>query len=99
MARDHMDIGSAPAEEDTVQVGTPDYTARASAECNRYIELIRKHVGLEPPGARLALKSNPHDFGSYLSVVCYFEDSNETARRYAYKCEGEAPTTWDDQEG
>jgi len=59
MARDHIDIGSAPAEEDCAQVGTPDYTAKVSAGCLRFIQLIRKHVGPEPPGARLAVKSNP----------------------------------------
>ncbi len=52
MARDHIDIGAAPAEEDCVQVGTPDYTARAKKECLRFIELLRKHMGPE-------LMSNP----------------------------------------
>ena len=79
MARDYMDIGSVPASEDCAQVGTEDYRPRARAECNRFIELLRRVIGEEPEGASLAIKNNPHDFGSYLSVVCYFDDENEEA--------------------
>jgi len=95
MARDYIDIGSAPAEEDCAQVGSPDYHARARPECIRFIDLIRKVLGPEPEGATLQVKSNPHDFGSYLSVVCYFDDDNEAASDYAYRCESDGPTTWD----
>jgi hypothetical protein len=95
MPRDYIDIGSAPAYEDCAQVGSPDYAQRARAECNRFIDLIRRVVGPEPEGARLAVKSNPHDFGPYYEVVCYYDTDNEEASRYAYRCEGEAPATWD----
>ena len=96
--RDDMSIGPNPCDEPCVSVGEPDYYPRAKEECNRFIELIRKKLGPEPPGARLAVKSNPHDFGSYLDVVCYFEDSDEEARKYAYLCESEAPRTWQDDQ-
>lgn len=94
MARDYIDIGPAPGDEDCVQVGAEDYDRRARAECNRYIEEIRAVVGAEPEGARLAVKSNPHDFGAYLSVVCYYEDSNDEATSYAFRCENNAPRRW-----
>lgn len=95
MARDYIDIGSTPTEEDCAQVGQPDYEKKARAECARFIQLIRQTLGEEPEGARLAVKSNPHDFGTYYEVVCYFEDSNEEATSYAYRCEAETPTKWD----
>ena len=95
MARDYIDIGPTPAEEDCAQVGSPDYHTKARPECIRFIDLIRKVLGPEPEGATLQVKSNPHDFGSYLSVVCYFDDANEAASEYAYRCEEAAPTRWD----
>ena len=94
MARDYISIGPTPAAEDCQQVGpTYDHTA-ARAECRRFLELIRETVGPEPIGARLAVKSNPHDFGSYLEVVCYYDDENETATKYAFRCETDAPEHW-----
>ena len=66
------------------------------AECRRFLELIRKKLGVEPPGARLAVKANPHDFGTYYDVVCWFDDEYEEARHYALRCESQSPTTWQD---
>ena len=95
--RDDISIGSAPCEESCVQVNREgDYHEAMRAECRRFLDLIRKKLGPEPEGARLAVKSNPHDFGTYYEVVCYFEDGDEEAREYALLCEGEAPTTWKD---
>ena len=95
MARDYIDIGSSPSEEDCAQVGSPDYERRARTECARFIELIRKTLGEEPPGAHLAVKSNPHDFGTYYEVVCYYQYADEEAQKYAYRCESDAPARWD----
>jgi hypothetical protein len=95
--RDYVSIGSAPCEENCVQVDPEvDYHEPMRAECRRFMELIRKKLGPEPEGAHLAIKSNPHDFGTYYDVVCYFDDTNEEARRYALRCEANAPTTWAD---
>jgi hypothetical protein len=93
-----MDIGCNPCDEPCVSLGEEDYYPRARVECLRFIELIRKKLGEEPPGAHLKVKSNPHDFGSYLSVVVYFDDSDEEARNFAYLCESEAPRTWQDDQ-
>ena len=98
MARDYMEIGSSPCDEPCAQVGEENYMERSREECKRFIELIRKKLGEEPPGAHLAVKSNPHDFGSYLDVVCHFEDSDEDATNYALLCESEAPRTWQDDQ-
>jgi hypothetical protein len=98
LMHDHMEIGCAPSDEPCVNVGEENYYPRAKEECARFIELTRKKLGDEPPGARLAVKSNPHDFGSYLEVVCYFEDTDEEARHYAFLCESEAPRTWQDDQ-
>jgi hypothetical protein len=47
----YLVLAPAPIEEDCAQVGTDDYTARARAECRRFIALLRKKFGPEPEGA------------------------------------------------
>ena len=93
--RDYIDIGPSPAAEKCVQLGADDYHIHAREECKRFIEFIRKHKGQEPNGARLAIKSNPHDFGTYLEVVCYFDDEIPEAVEYAFACESDLPETWE----
>ena len=93
--RDHITIGPVPCEEPCAQVGTPDYQQQACQECTRFIDLLRRTVGEEPENAHLEIKSNPHDFGTYYEVVCYFDDDDEEATNYAYRCESEIPSQWD----
>jgi hypothetical protein len=93
--RDWIDIGSSPPAESCAQVGTKDYVERARLECGLYIELLRRILGPEPEGAQLSVKSNPHDFGTYLSVVCYFDPEHPESLDYAYRCESEGPEEWD----
>ena len=73
LIKDSMYIGESPWDETCVQVGSDMYPVNARKECQRFIDQIRRHYGDEPQGARLYIKSNPHDFGSYLSVECAFE--------------------------
>ncbi len=98
MPYDDMSIGPAPCNERCVQVGEEHYIERAREESRRFIELIRKKLGPEPEGALLRVKSNPHEFGTYLDVVCGYEEGNEEAEAYAYLCESEAPQTWQDDQ-
>jgi hypothetical protein len=93
---DHVDIGSSPPGESCAQVGLPDYEFHARKECRAYISLLRRTLGPEPDGARLGVRSNPHDFGPYLSVVCYFVAGNDPALDYAFRCESDGPEEWDD---
>jgi hypothetical protein len=98
MSYEEMSIGPSPCDEPCVSVGEENYMERGREECKRFIELVRKKLGDEPPGAYLKVKSNPHDFGLYYSATVYFDDSDEEARNYAFRCESEAPRTWlDDQ--
>jgi len=92
-----IDIGSAPPTENCAQVGTPDYDERARRECRALINLLRRTLGPEPIGARLCLRSNPHDFGTYLSVVCEFDEERPESVEYAYRCESQTPSEWDDE--
>jgi hypothetical protein len=92
--RQYLEIGPTPCDEPCAQVGQEDYHERARPECVRFIKAIRAVVGVEPEGAALVVKSNPHDFGSYLEVAVRFDEDDEAACNYAYKVEAEAPATW-----
>jgi len=95
-AMDYTSIGCAPAYESCAQLGTDGYTERAWRECRALIrQLIRMH-GEPPPGARLKLKSCPHDFGTYYEVVCSFDPGDPEALEYAYRCEDGLPEYWDE---
>jgi hypothetical protein len=78
-------------------VGRDDYTERARRECRALIQQLRRIFGPEPPGCRLYIKRNPHDFGTYLSVNCSFDPQDEASVAYAYRCEAELPSQWDQQ--
>jgi hypothetical protein len=93
--RDYFSLGPTPSAEDCAQVGQPDYHRKAVAECARFIEHIRATLGPEPSGAELAIKSFPHDFGTYYAVVIWFEPDDAAAVAYAERCEDDAPRTWD----
>lgn len=93
--REYIDIGSSPTCEDCAQVGSPEYGQRVRRECLAYIQQLRRLFGEEPEGARIALKANPHDFGTYFSVVCYYETDMPLAGDYAFRLERESPEHWD----
>jgi hypothetical protein len=94
---DSISIGSTPCDEDCAQLGSENYTERARKECAAFIHQIRRVMGEEPVGARLRIKGNPHDFGTYYDVECVYEMDDEAAQEYALKCEGSSELTrWDE---
>jgi hypothetical protein len=94
--RDWIDIGSSPPGEPCAQLGEAGYWEQAKREGRAYIALLRRSLGEEPTGARLSVRSNPHDFGTYLSVVCYFDTDSKEAADYALRCESQGPEYWDE---
>ena len=108
LIKDSLYIGESPWDETCAAVGSDMYTVNADKECRRFIQQIRRHYGPEPEGARLYIKSNPHDFGSYLSVECVFtwDPSDEEAdwtpsQEYAFAIEGDdlrVLQNWDSDE-
>ncbi len=93
--KEYINIGPVPCDEDCAQVGQEGYAEQAIKECQRFIELLRKTFGGEPPGAHLAIKWFDHDFGPYCEVVCWYETEDEEAKEYAFRCENEMPLTWE----
>jgi hypothetical protein len=95
--KDTMEIGSSPVSEDCAQVGASDYYERAQKECRAFVNQLKRAFGNPPEGARLTVKSFPHDFGTYYEVVVAYDDSNEKAVDYAFNLEGNTPEYWDDE--
>jgi len=86
-------LGEVPAEEDCM-----DFTAYPNAakhECRVLIGQIARQIGPPPLGARLVLKSNPHDYGNYPSVECEYDEENQNAAAYAFYAEECYPAYWD----
>ncbi len=94
--RDSINIGPVPPDEECEQLGTTYNPTKARKECQEYIKLLRRFFGPEPGSASLYIKSNPHDFGTYLEVECRFDDNDAEGQDYAFKCESDGPQYWDD---
>jgi hypothetical protein len=98
--RDFVDLGvTTPPEESCAQVGSReyDYYDRARKEAKALIGQLRRLVGEEPDNAWLSTKSHPHDFGTYLTVVCHYDDADPDSSAYAIRCDDEIPAEWDEQ--
>ena len=90
--RDYLELGPVPADEDCQQVGCPDYDyEKDTADLRRYKTMLEERW----PDAHFAIKSFPHDFGSYREVVVYFDTEQEDP--VAFDIEANLPRTWDEQ--
>jgi hypothetical protein len=87
-------LGPVPAEETPARPGDSDYAARAFAQCQRFIALLRRRMGPEPAGATLGVRRSEQDFDPYLEVVVRFDDGIDAARGYAARCDRDAPARW-----
>ena len=92
--RDFVTLGTTPCDEPCACVGEENFRARALAECQQFILLLRQIFGPEPEGAWLSTKWFPHDFGEYCEVVCYYNTDIPESVDYAYQCENDTPATW-----
>jgi hypothetical protein len=95
---DYIEIGSTPCDEKCEQanVSGTNYE-RMRAECHAFMQLIRRKLGNEPEGARLAARFNRDGDYGYYEVVCHYDRKIQTAMDYAFKCESDAPSKWDAQ--
>lgn len=94
MTWDELDVGSGPPEEPCAQVGREGYAEQAKVECRQWIAALKLKLGEPPEGCELRLKSNPHDYGVYYSVVAKYDPAVEAAVNYAFDCEEKGPMTW-----
>lgn len=92
-----IEIGATPYEEDCYQVGCDNYVTLAKIQCNAFIAQLVRALGSPPPGAKLFVKGNPHDFGRYYEVAVSFDSNNESAAEYAYNLDANVPASWDSE--
>lgn len=91
-------FGPTPRGEDCQQVGMPTYDSqKARQECHAFVQQLIRAFGEPPFGARLRVKSFPHDFGSYMEVCGIFDEENEEATNYVYNIEANLPENWDEE--
>jgi len=98
--RDIVDLGvTAPPMENCAQVGSKsyDYYERARREGRALIQQLRRLLGNEPAGASLRIKSHPHDFGEYRTVVVHYDTVDRASVDCAWRCEEKCPDEWDEQ--
>ena len=87
---DYLALGPTPCSEDCQQIGMPDYDSeKDTADLRRYKAMLEKRW----PAANFAIKSFPHDFGTYREVVVYFDSEQEDP--IAYTVEANLPEKWD----
>jgi hypothetical protein len=97
MPFDHLDLGCTPSDEACAQVGVDDnYRVRARRECRALINQLMRICGEPPPATFFRIHENPHDFGTYLSVAIHFDPEDDDAIAYAYRCDEESPSQWDE---
>ena len=95
--RDYLDLSAVPADEPCAAVGSDDYAKRARLECRAFVDqLERTFPDAVAAGVYFRIKSNPHDFGSYLEVQACFDDEDEAQTEWAYTIEAELPWFWDE---
>jgi len=96
--QDHQTIGPVPCNEDCQQVGTPSYDhAKAKLECETFKAQLERTFKNPPVGASIGIMSFPHDFGTYMEVVVFFDDEIEAAMDYMLEVEGDTPEEWDEE--
>ena len=88
---DYVTVGPTPSGENCVQVGEEDYEQRSRVETRAYINQLRRQFPNVPEGAKFAIKSFPHDFGTYSEVVVKYLEDNEEAVNFAFEVENNTP--------
>lgn len=95
-----IELGSAPHEEDCVQVSSKDdYAEPMRIEVSRYVEMLKKRFPEhEEKGIVFRNKWFPHDFGGHREAIAVFNGDDVEACEYAYWMEENLPLKWSDSE-
>ena len=95
-----IDLGSAPADEEPVEVDpNTDYIPAMKEECLSYKKLLEEKF---PEYAKFdcyfKIIRNSHDFGTYYSVGIMFNADKPRSESYAIFVANNTPMTWDDSD-
>ncbi len=96
--KEFLYLGSAPSEEQCVQVITgEDYLPAMVEECYKYKKYLENLFNIPDSikqSTYFSVKKENHEFGPYYEVVIYFDDENEDSLNFAYMIEDSLPTNW-----
>jgi hypothetical protein len=92
--KEYLELGSAPADEDCIQVGDNDYVPAMLKDCKRYKEQLTKQFLNIPDSCSFSIKQFPHDFGSYYEVVIYYDPNIPASIDFAFNVENNLPNNW-----
>lgn len=95
MQTDYVTLSSVPINEEASQLGWPDFGVLVRLECRVFIWQIERQLGPVPQGAKLYTHREPYDGDPYYEVAVRYDEDDDTAREWAYRCEEEIPTEWD----
>ncbi|WP_020201347.1 hypothetical protein [Cupriavidus sp. WS] len=86
-----IEVGPVPAEEDSAQVGQPDYAVRSRRESAAYIRQLQRIFGSHAPAVLSFIRRGfAHELGRYHEVVAYM--NREGAQVFS---EDRLPAMWD----
>ena len=91
--RDFLTLGPTPSGESCEQVGEGYDRGHAVAECRTFVRQLQRLW----PETSFGVKGFPHDFGTYLEVVVWFDTSEKEEREAAYDVVNATPENWDEE--
>ena len=90
-----VELDTVPVLEDCL----PHLDSGARDEARRMLKGIKQYFGEHiHPAVRIKLKSNPHDFGAYLSIELSCSELNDDACESINFIEANLPETWEQLE-
>lgn len=97
--KDYIYLGSAPPDEECVQVeSSGNYLEPMLKEARRFQKLMEK-VHPVPESLKglvgYSVKWEPHNFGPYVEVVACYDTADGDGQRWALEAEEKVPPTWE----
>ena len=98
--REWMTLGTAPYEEDCVQINpNKDYFSEMQVEARRFVNFLGERFLNIPDEAYFGIKrENGHDAGTYLEAAIFWDDKCPESEQFAMFVESNIPARWDDTE-
>ena len=87
-------IGTAPAKE-IVPSAKPYQATLGKRVAEVFAKQVIRHLGSPPPGVRITVERIRYGSRSLYCAVCYYDPADGHAAEYAWRCETDVPTRWD----
>ena len=96
--REFLTLGSAPFEEDCVQVNPDeDYLPAMVKEVKKFVQFLDNRFLNIPDSAYFGVRSDNHDFGTYKEAAIYYDSDDKESEQFAMFVESHLPALWNDE--